>query len=134
MDEMTPTSFNGKSYAAAAAVVPLKMHLYIRALAFVQAKTLQSLYTDCASRFLAAKPWGQGLPWRNGHRPAGDPEWIEVRVRLPADLAHAVVELARASGIAVPDVLYTMLYWYSWFLYPPLHERERRTSQRGTTQ
>uniref|UniRef100_E6QCP4 Uncharacterized protein n=1 Tax=mine drainage metagenome TaxID=410659 RepID=E6QCP4_9ZZZZ len=106
------------------------MHLYIQALAFVQGMTLRAVHEDCASRFLAGKAWEKGLRWRDGHRPAlSDPEWVEVHVRIPCDLADNLAEVSRRNGLGLPDVLYTMLYWYSWILYPPLHEQERRKAR-----
>ena len=127
---LTPSLFNGKPYAGESVVLPLKMYLYIQALAFVQGMTLRAVHEDCASRFLAEKAWEKGLQWRDGHRPAlADPEWVEVNVRIPCDLADNLVEVSRRNGVGLPDVLYTMLYWYSWVLYPPLHEQERRKTK-----
>lgn len=127
---LTPLLFNGKPYAGEAVIIPLKMYLYIQALAFVQGMTLRAVHEDCASRFLAEKVWEKGLRWRDGHRPAlADPEWVEVNVRIPCDLADDLVEVSHRNGVGLPDVLYTMLYWYSWVLYPPLHEQERRKAR-----
>ena len=127
---LTPSLFNGMPYAGESTVIPLKMHLYIQALAFVQGMTLRAVHEDCASRFLAEKAWEKGLRWRDGHRPAlADPEWVEVNVRIPCDLADNLVEVSHRNGVDLPDVLYTMLYWYSWVLYPPLHEQERRKTK-----
>ncbi|WP_414041209.1 hypothetical protein ACJU26_03790 [Acidithiobacillus sp. M4-SHS-6] len=129
---LTPSLFNGMSYAGESTIIPLKMHLYIQALAFVQGMTLRAVHADCASRFLSEKAWEKGLRWRDGHRPAlADPEWVEVNVRIPRDLADNLVEVSHRNGVGLPDVLYTMLYWYSWVLYPPLHEQERRKTKRG---
>ena len=73
-------------------MIPLKMHLYIQALAFVQGMTLRAVHEDCASRFLAEKAWEKGLRWWEWHRPAlTDPEWVEVHVRIPAHLADKLV-------------------------------------------
>ena len=127
---LTPSLFNGMPYAGESTVIPLKMHLYIQALAFVQGMTLRAVHEDCASRFLAEKAWEKGLRWRDGRRPAlTDPEWVEVSVRIPSYLADSLVEVSRRNGVGLPDVLYTMLYWYSWVLYPPLHEQERRKAR-----
>lgn len=132
---LTPSLFNGKSYAGESTVIPLKMHLYIQALAFVQGMTLRAVHAECAALFLAEKAWEKGLRWRDGHRPAlADPEWVEVNVRIPCDLAGNLVEVSHRNGVGLADVLYTMLYWYSWVLYPPLHEQERRKArEEGTT-
>lgn len=127
---LTPSLFNGMPYAGESTVIPLKMHLYIQALAFVQGMTLRAAHADCAYRFLAEKAWEKGLRWRNGHRPAlADPEWVEVNVRIPRDLADDLVEISHRTGVGLPDVLCTMLYWYSWILYPPLVEQERRKTK-----
>ena len=126
---LTPSLFNGQPYAGESAVIPLKMHLYIQALAFIQGMTLRAVHEDCASRFLDEKAWEKGLRWRDGHRPLTGPDWLEVTVRIPCDLADSLVEVSQRNGISLPDALYTMLYWYSWVLYPPLHEQERRKAR-----
>jgi len=126
----TLSTFNGMPYAKESTVIPLRMHLYIQALAFVQGMTSRAVHEDCANRFLDGKAWEQGLRWRNGHRPARvDPDWMEVDVRIPLDLVDALAKVGRQQGVGLPDVLYTMLYWYSWFLYPPLIEQERRRAR-----
>ncbi|MBU2825008.1 hypothetical protein HF283_13005, partial [Acidithiobacillus ferrooxidans] len=48
---------------------------------------------------------------------------------IPAHLADNLAEVSRRNGVGLPDVLYTMLYWYSWILYPPLQEQERRKTK-----
>jgi hypothetical protein len=126
---LTPSLFNGKPYAGESAVIPLKMHLYIQALAFIQGMTLRAVHEDCASRFLDEKAWEKGLRWRDGRRSLTGPEWLEVNVRIPCDLADSLVEVSHRNGIGLSDVFYTMLYWYSWVLYPPLHEQERRKAR-----
>ena len=132
---LTPSLFNGMPYAGDSVVIPVKMHLYIQALAFVQGLSLRAAYEDCATRFLAEAAWKKGLQWRDGRRPAtSDPEWQAVHVRLPSELADRLVVLSQQQRVSLPDVLYTMLYWYSWFLYPPLYERERRKSLREAAQ
>lgn len=124
---LTKSLFNGMSYAGESTVIPMKIHLYIQALAFVQGMTLRAVHEDCASRFLVEKAWEKGLRWRDGHRPAlVAPDWVKVDVRMPIDLADGLVEVSYRNGVGLPDVLYTMLYWYSWILYPPLYEQERR--------
>ena len=132
---LTPSLFNGMPYAGDSVVIPVKMHLYIQALAFVQGLSLRAAYEDCATRFLAEAAWKKGLQWRDGRRPAtSDPEWQAVHVRLPSELADRLVVVSQQQRVSLPDVLYTMLYWYSWFLYPPLSEQERRKSLREAAQ
>jgi hypothetical protein len=132
---LTSSLFNGMPYAGDSAVIPVKMHLYIQALAFVQGMSLRAVYEDCATHFLAEAAWKKGLQWRDGRRPAtSDPEWQAVHVRLPSELADRLVVVSQQQRVSLPDVLYTMLYWYSWFLYPPLYEQERRKSLREAAQ
>ena len=128
---LTSSLFNGMPYGGDSAVIPVKMHLYIQALAFVQGMSLRAAFDDCATRFLAEEAWKKGLRWRDGHRPiTADPEWAAVHVRLPSELADRLVVVSQQQGVSLPDVLYTMLYWYAWILYPPLSEQERRKSLR----
>ena len=122
-----PMIFSGKPYAEGRTVIPLRMSLYLQALAFAQGMTPRALHVDGAARFLDDRPWERGLAWRNGRRPeTGDPEWAAVTVRLPRDLADRLDLVAHRESVHPADLLYTMLFWYAWALYPPLHEQERR--------
>ena len=124
---LTASIFNGKPYAGGSTVIPLKMHLYLQALAFVQAMTLRALHADCAARFLAEKPWTSGLRWRDGRQPeSADLGWVRVNVQIPEDLAIRLEKEAQREQVVLADALYTMLFWYAWALYPPLYEQERR--------
>ena len=132
------STFNGKPYAGSVTRIPLMMFLYLQALSFVQGMTLRGLYEDCSVRFLDGQPWAQGLPpaglpparlrWREvpPEPISGLNGWVQVDVRLPQEQAEALYAVSLKEGVCMTAALYTMLYWYSWVLYPPLHEQERR--------
>jgi hypothetical protein len=125
---MDQTARNGKPHGVFRAVIPLWMHLYCRALAFAQGISLRALHADCALRFLEARPWEQGLSWRFSPS-AGegkDWEWTDEAVTLPRDLGRRLEHLSVQRTISTASVLYTMLFWYSWVVFPPLHEQLRR--------
>lgn len=130
---LRPSTFNGKPYAGSVTRIPVMMFFYLQALSFVQGMTLRGLYEDCAVRFLDGQPWSQGLPparlrWREvSPEPiSGLNGWVQVDVRLPQEQAEALDAVSLKEGVCMTAALYTMLYWYSWVLYPPLHEQERR--------
>ncbi len=124
---MEQVILNGKSCGVLRSVIPLRMHLYCRALAWMQGLSLRALHTQCAQEFLRAKPWEHGLNWRTS--PSLDKvsewEWVDVPFPLPFDLGFQLVRLAEQS-MPVESVLYTMLFWYTWAVVPPLHEQLRR--------
>lgn len=125
---MDQTVCNGKPCGLLRTVIPLRMHLYCRALAFAQGISLRALYADCALRFLEARPWEQGLTWRFSPS-AGegkDWEWADEAITLPRGLGDRLVQLSAQAAVSTASVLYTMLFWYSWVVFPPLHEQLRR--------
>ncbi len=129
-------TMHGKPYAEVTTRAPVKMHLYSKALAFAQNKTLRLMQEDMARQFLAEKPWEKGLNWRPtqgmtqtlsnavGQKVATG--WMQVNLRLPQDLALELERLTVTQNATLSSVLYTMLYWYTWFVYPPAHEVKRR--------
>ncbi|WP_226827238.1 MULTISPECIES: hypothetical protein [Acidithiobacillaceae] len=115
--------------------LPVKLHLYTKALAFALGKTLKSMYQDCAEQFLREEPWEYGLHWRpnqdltSGLLDRGSKTvtgWTQVNVRVRYETAIRLEALAAKEKISVSSLYYTMLYWWAWYQYPPAYERERR--------
>jgi len=129
-------TLKNKQYAEIVTRAPAKMHLYSKALSFAHNRTLRLLHEDMARRFLKEKPWERGLKWRKTQALVQSPVdamaervptgWVQVNIRLPLDLAKELEQLAISQGQSLSAVLYTALYWYTWFVYPPAHEVERR--------
>jgi hypothetical protein len=125
----------GRRYAEVPTRLPVKLHLYTKALAFALGKTLKSIYQDCAEQFLREEPWKYGLRWRpnqdrtSGLLDRGDKTvtgWMQANVRLRHETALRLEALAANEKIGVSSLCYTMLYWWAWYQYPPAYERERR--------
>jgi hypothetical protein len=125
----------GSRYAEVATRLPVKMHLYTKALAFALGKTLKSMYQDCAEQFLREAPWKYGLRWRpNQDQTFGILDrgsktvtgWMQANVRVRYETAMRLEALAAKEKISVSSLCYTMLYWWAWYQYPPAYERERR--------
>ena len=125
----------GSRYAEVSTRLPVKMHLYTKALAFALGKTLKSMYQDCAEQFLTEEPWKYGLRWRLtkglttrlsevGSKTVTG--WTQVNVRVRYETAIRLEALAAKEKISVSSLYYTMLYWWAWYRYPPAYERERR--------
>lgn len=115
--------------------MPVKMHLYIKALAFALNQSLNTVYQECAERFLAGEPWKHGLRWRESPDPSSRipgygknsvSGWTRVMVRVQQDIGLRLEAVAEEEHIALPNLYYTMLYWWVWYQYPPVYERERR--------
>lgn len=119
---------NGKPYGQLHTVIPLRMHLYCQALAFAQAISLRKLHANACGKFLEDRPWEQGLAWRNSPQitDVNDWEWTAIAVVLPPDMGQTVDQLPAQYPVSAASVLYTMLFWYSWVVFPPLHEQIRR--------
>ncbi|WP_226856441.1 hypothetical protein [Acidithiobacillus caldus] len=125
----------GSRYAEVTTRLPVKLHLYTRALAFALGKTLKSMYQDCAEQFLREAPWKYGLRWRPNQGQTfgfldrdskGVTGWTKVNVCVRYETALRLEALAAKERISVSSLCYTMLYWWAWHQYPPAYERERR--------
>lgn len=122
-------------YARIITFMPMKMHLYTKALAFALGKTLKSMYQNCAEQFLVEEPWKYGLRWRptkgltSRLSDVGTKSvtgWMQVNVRIRQETAIRLEALAAREKISLSSLYYTMLYWWAWYKYPPAYERERR--------
>lgn len=125
----------GSRYAEVTTRLPVKLHLYTKALAFALGKTLKSMYQDCAEQFLREAPWKYGLRWRPNQDQTfgfldrdskGVTGWTKVNVCVRYETALRLEALAANERISVSSLCYTMLYWWAWQQYPPAYERERR--------
>ncbi len=116
------------------------MHMYSKALAFAHNVTLRKLHETMAHQFLTDRPWERGLKWRptqsltqtlegaiGTKRTTG---WMQVNMRLPQKIVQDLERLSREQDTNISVVLYTMLYWYTWFIYPPAAEQARRAEFR----
>lgn len=127
---------SGEQYVEIPTRAPAKMQMYAKTLAFATGKTLKVMFRDAAERFLQEKPWEQGLQWRVtkgltttlkdtvGQKEATG--WMQVNIRLPMALGNELERLAAEQGVSVSSVGYTLLYWWTWWIYPPASERARR--------
>lgn len=116
---------------------PVKMQKYAKVLAYATGKTLKVMLNEAAERFLQEKPWEHGLKWRptkspqkigtEGERstPTG---WMQINIRLPESVGVQLETLAVSEGVSISSVGYTLLYWWTWWIYPPASERKRRES------
>ncbi|MDA8153738.1 hypothetical protein [Acidithiobacillus thiooxidans] len=126
----------GKTFVEIPTRAPSKMQIYAKTLAFATGKTLKTMIREATERFLKEKPWEHGLKWRPtkgltytvkdqiGQKEATG--WMQVNIRLPAELGNALEKLAVQQNVSVSSVGYTLLYWWTWWVYPPASERARR--------
>lgn len=115
---------------------PAKMQMYAKTLAFASGRTLKVMYRDAAERFFKEKPWEHGLKWRPtkgltttmkdtiGQKEATG--WMQVNMRFPAEIGNQLERLAIEQNVSLSSVGYTLLYWWTWWIYPPASERARR--------
>lgn len=115
---------------------PAKMQMYAKTLAFASGKPLKVMFRDATQRFLSEKPWEQGLQWRTtkgltttlkGSLGKKEPTgWMQVNMVLPVEFQQTMIQLAQEQGVSLSSVAYTVMYWWTWWVYPPLSERVRR--------
>lgn len=109
---------------------PKKMQAYFRTLTFAMGTTIPKVYREMAGRFLKEKPWKHGLQWRttqeqagihgvHGERYSASPFWTPVSIRLPVILGKELESLADQQEVPLSSVGYTMLYWWTWWIYRP---------------
>lgn len=132
---MRKITIKGQDFVEIPTRVPVKMHLYAKALAFALNQNLRQSYIDMTSRFLRERPWEMGLRWRQtkglsqtlsesvGRQATG---WMQINMRMTLEQGEELSRLATAEGVSLSSVTYTVLYWWTWYVYPPAYERERR--------
>lgn len=131
---------SGEVYVEISTRAPAKMHIYARTLAKVSSRTLKVMYRDAAERFFLEKPWEYGLKWRHikgkkislqcaraQKEPSG---WVQVNMHLPANVGHRLNALSVEQNVSLRMISYTMLYWWTWWINPPMSERARRETMR----
>ena len=126
----------GEQYVEIPTRAPAKMQIYTKTLAFAKGQTLKVMFREAAERFFKEEPWKQGLAWRPtkgltttlkdtiGQKEATG--WMQVNMRFPVDLGNQLERLAAEQGVSLSSVCYTLLYWWTWWVYPPASERARR--------
>lgn len=113
-----------------------KMQTYARTLAYVMGKPLKAVYPEMAEKFLREKPWEHGLRWRPtkgltasikdavGQKEATG--WMQVNMRFPVEIGNQLDRLAAEQNVSLSSLAYSMLYWWTWWVFPPASERARR--------
>ncbi len=129
-------TLNKQPFAEVTTRAPVKMHIYSKAVALSQGVLLRKLHSNMVELFLKEKPWKHGLKWRpvqsrtqtmkDATEIKDMTKWMQVNMRLPQKEAQDVERVANEEGIDMVVALYTMLYWYTWFIRPPLAEQKRR--------
>jgi hypothetical protein len=52
--------------------------------------------------------------------------WIRVSMRFPVVIGDRLEQLAAEQGVSLSSICYTLMYWWTWLVYPPASERARR--------
>jgi hypothetical protein len=126
----------GEQYVEIPTRAPAKMQIYAKTLAFAKGQTLKVMFREAAERFFREEPWKQGLKWRPtkgltttlkdtiGQKEATG--WMQVNMRFPVEMGNRLERLAIEQGVSLSSICYTLLYWWTWWVYPPASERARR--------
>ncbi len=116
--------------------------------------TLTEMYAVMIDEWFKARLWERGFPWRktmalskreeqsaklrtgDGAVVAADVTitkatgWVQVNMRLQEAQANRVRALAQLVGESPSTVLYTIIFWWTWFRNPPPEIAERRRRER----
>lgn len=127
---------SGDQYVIFPTRLPAKMQMYMKNLAFSSGRSLYVMYDDMAERFFREEPWNHGLKWRltkgltttvkgtmGEKSPTG---WMQINMRFSADMGHRLEQLSMEQNASMSSLTYTMIYWWTWWIYPPSSERARR--------
>jgi hypothetical protein len=132
---MRKITVKGQTFDEIPTRVPVKMHMYAKALAFALNQNLRQSYIEMTEKFLREKPWETGLKWRQtkglsqtltesaGRQATG---WMQINMRVTPEQGADLTRIAQSADISMSSVTYTILYWWTWYVYPPAYERERR--------
>lgn len=108
--------------------LPEPLRQYLKALAAYRWGTLDAMFERVFTHFLREKPYEHGLHFRQPRAAAsyargGDSRqktgWVLVNVHLPRELAGAVRRDAERLEVSIASYLYTALYWWARYVYPP---------------
>lgn len=125
----------GNYYVAISTRAPIRMHVYAKTLACSSGKTMKTMHREAVEQFLQEKPWEHGLQWRPTQVASTTLKeqdksmasgWLQVYIRIPLELGKQLEKLAIEHDVPIASVSYTVLYWWTWWIHPPLSERVRR--------
>jgi hypothetical protein len=127
---------SGEQYVEIPTRAPALMQVYTKTLAYAGGKPLKALFREAAERFFKDEPWKHGLAWRPtkgltttlkdtvGQKEATG--WMQVNMRYPVEIGNELERLAIEQNVSLSAVCYTMQFWLTWWVYPPMSERARR--------
>jgi len=128
----------GEQYVIIQTRAPENMQVYAKTLAFAKGQVMKAMLREAAERFFREEPWKQGLKWRPAKRlfvPSKDAigqkeatGWVRVSMRFPVVIGNRLEQLAAEQGVPLSSICYTLMYWWTWWVYPPKPERLQRAA------
>ena len=116
--------------------------------------SLTEMYTVMLVQWMTEHPWDKGVRWRETkalsqrsktieavqlgdgtktlvpvYRTVGT-GWVQVNMRVPAELSRRVKSLAHIHMITPSSALYTAIFWWCWYKNPPPDVAESRRIER----
>lgn len=134
--------------------IPAGMLNYLHLLGVQMNLSLTDMYDVMLQNWYQKLPHERGFPWketmalskrtvivdaikkRDGsieERPRTETiatGWVQVNLRVKEAWKLKVYSTATQRGITPSSVLYTMIYWWTWFQHPPKDVAERRKRER----
>lgn len=112
---------------------PAAMYSYAKAIAAVKFGTMLTMSAEMMDRFLHDEPWKKGLRFRKTQALSGRigtgtyaTGWVQVNLRLRPELVTRIKAAAEENDVSPSTFIYTALYWWTWYIYPPKSEIRRR--------
>lgn len=112
---------------------PASLYAYAKAVAAVKFGTMMAMSAEMMDRFLREEPWTKGLRFRQTQALSGRigqgsyaTGWVQVNLRLTPEMVERIRIEAERNDVSPSSFVFTAIYWWTWYIYPPKSELERR--------
>ncbi len=105
---------------------PAQIYTYLKGITPFLYPSLTRMFEDMLRRFVAERPWENGLHWRRpktattiARGALGKTGWEQLNIQLPQELAEQVRQTAKVCGVSSACLCYTAIFWWVQYIYPP---------------
>lgn len=112
---------------------PAQIYTYLKGITPFLYPSLTRMFEDMLGRFVAERPWENGLHWRRPKAATtivkgtfGKTGWEQLNIRLSKELAERVRQTAKVCGVSSACLCYTAVFWWVQYIYPPAKMLENK--------
>lgn len=107
---------------------PAQIITYLKSLAMLKYGTLLLMHDDMLKKFIASEPWAKNPPlnWRKpraAHTTSGNAVaqtgWKTFNVQVSAELKEEITRRASELDVSASSFVYTAIYWWVAYIWPP---------------